>query len=103
MQGASIQGFFMPENAPKMGEARLLVSSCREIPRHPRAPRRRLYDYVHRQYDRLQHQGASRQGALRPHALEPYSRFPVLGIDMRPRSYLGSPFHHLLAHATMEA
>lgn len=103
MQGASIQGFFMPENAPKMGEVRLLVSSCREIPRHPRAPRRRLYDYVHRQYDRLQHQGASRQGALRPHALEPYSRFPVLGIDMRPRSYLGSPFHHLLAHATMEA
>ena len=103
IQGLHNKAFSCQKNAPKMGEVRLFIFYTSQDARHPRAPRRRLYDYVHRQYDRLQHQGASRQGALRPHALGPYSRFPVLGIDMRPRSYLGSPFHHLLAHATMEA
>lgn len=60
--------------------------------------------YAHTRSNHTRGAGSMMWGiVLRPHALEPYSRFPVLGIDMRPRSYLGSPFHHLLAHATMEA
>ncbi len=104
MQVASIRGCFMPENAPKMGEARLLISRCREIPairerpgdaytttstgntpgyNTKESPAKEPYAHTHSNHTRWDSTCLPRSG-LRPHALGPYSRFPVLGIDRRP-------------------